>query len=139
MLFLISVLSSFFFGLRYLSTQREVKLDPEEITKEEVLKRLGGVALPESLYAEGSKKLAPSVAGRFEFWGESTLFFKELVPGAVARLKTKKDSVFIESITLKHKKDFSASTNYAGENVLDVSCSTFSFNLFLSYPFRFFK
>eukprot|EP01091_Cochliopodium_minus_P012154 TRINITY_DN3617_c0_g1_i1.p1 TRINITY_DN3617_c0_g1~~TRINITY_DN3617_c0_g1_i1.p1 ORF type:complete len:231 (-),score=85.79 TRINITY_DN3617_c0_g1_i1:77-769(-) len=103
----------------FLSVEKVVEEDPAFITNTKLLERLGGSSLPKGLNVEGSKKLAPQVKDRFEFWGNSDLFFVDLEVNRVVRLKTTSDSHFIHSIILKDKKSFSASQNYAGEEVLE--------------------
>jgi hypothetical protein len=43
------------------------------VTSDQMLAHLGGSALPAHFYDAGLRNLHPTVANRFEFWGESSL------------------------------------------------------------------
>eukprot|EP01098_Paradermamoeba_levis_P000927 TRINITY_DN11050_c0_g1_i1.p1 TRINITY_DN11050_c0_g1~~TRINITY_DN11050_c0_g1_i1.p1 ORF type:complete len:222 (-),score=78.52 TRINITY_DN11050_c0_g1_i1:23-688(-) len=100
---------------------RHVIADPNELTNDQLVSTLGGSALPKGFYDDQLKNLHPKTHGRFEFWlDHSSATNLELKPGNEIKLKTKGNSVFVETITKTSDKPSAANTNYRGENVLDA-------------------
>jgi hypothetical protein len=89
--------------------------DPDRLTVDQFLSRLGGSSLPDNLYNEERPKLHPHVKSRFEFWGDVNLLKPfDFKVGQTVKLKTKSDSIFIGSVG----KTDTAGINYRGENVI---------------------
>jgi len=104
-------------GIGYLNKydHKEVQ-DPNEITEDGFRKLIGGQALPLGYFDEQKMNLDPYQKGVFEFWGEvSFVKSMDLKKDQKIKLKTKGDSIFIESVG-KTQDNFSS--NYSGENVL---------------------
>ncbi|MDP2434138.1 MAG: hypothetical protein Q8P67_00155, partial [archaeon] len=76
--------------------------DPVPVSLEDVSKRVGGeagAALPKGFCPEQKGSLHPVAPGVFEFWGDITKSKSvELREGAILRLRTRGDSVFMEGM-----------------------------------------
>jgi len=87
--------------------------DPDKITADQWLLRLDNKANP--YWIEQNSQLHPNVKDRFEFWGETqTVKAMDLKKGDQIRLKTKGDSIIIESCSKLNQQ----AQNYSGEDVL---------------------
>lgn len=98
--------------------QRDLE-DPNSRSSEQFRQSIGGQALPLGWFDNGIANLDPKFQGRLEFWGDSNLLKStvELNKGSEVRLKTKGDSIFIESIG---KTEASGAKNFSGENVSKI-------------------
>eukprot|EP01114_Cavostelium_apophysatum_P015696 TRINITY_DN4336_c0_g1_i1.p1 TRINITY_DN4336_c0_g1~~TRINITY_DN4336_c0_g1_i1.p1 ORF type:complete len:221 (+),score=24.68 TRINITY_DN4336_c0_g1_i1:53-715(+) len=88
--------------------------DPYRISPDTYLgTTLKGNSMP--YYESQDKKLHPHVPDRFEFWGEpAKLKPMDIKKGAVLKLKTKGDSIFVDSCSVLKAN----AANYSGEDVL---------------------
>jgi len=93
----------------------QAEKDPEAVSFSDWCSRLGGQAMP-SEFHEKQRDLHPSNEGRFEFWGDAVkLKPMDLKKGQRVKLKTKGDSIFVESCSqyLENRAQ-----SYHGENVI---------------------
>jgi len=88
------------------------KIDPAKITSTELVSLLGGSSI--GYFDQQLPNLHPNIKDRFEFWGDSTLKSMEIKKGMKIKVKTKGDSIFIESCSKLQE----TAQNYSGENVL---------------------
>eukprot|EP01117_Protostelium_nocturnum_P015867 TRINITY_DN618_c0_g3_i1.p1 TRINITY_DN618_c0_g3~~TRINITY_DN618_c0_g3_i1.p1 ORF type:complete len:225 (-),score=94.05 TRINITY_DN618_c0_g3_i1:102-776(-) len=87
--------------------------DPAAVSSDELYE------LTKRYYDENKDELHPRQLNRFEFWGPSMeMKSKELKKGDRIQLKTKGDSIFIESCVTDSTKQVK-SQSYSGEEVLD--------------------
>lgn len=95
----------------YLSTVHGQRDDPEAISVDDWLRTLGGQAVPAKWYA-GVAGVHPAERDVLEFWGDATYMRGlDLKEGDKVRLKTKGDTVLIESVA----KETELATHFHGE------------------------
>eukprot|EP01099_Mayorella_cantabrigiensis_P002314 TRINITY_DN2019_c0_g1_i1.p1 TRINITY_DN2019_c0_g1~~TRINITY_DN2019_c0_g1_i1.p1 ORF type:complete len:234 (-),score=60.73 TRINITY_DN2019_c0_g1_i1:18-719(-) len=111
----------------YLNKTEKIAIhDPYSVEVNELANLIaGGKGLPQNYHPQQLNKLHPKVSAHFEFWADSQLLKGSTANvGDVIRLKTKGDSIFVETLSSspspasRSLPTLTTGTNYSGEDVL---------------------